>query len=194
MGTTAGASDSSKSRYSIWLMPAKESVFGELQDTINSISSKYSTPSFEPHVTLMAGISGTEDSVLESTHYLASRIYRCMVAFGSVGRSREYFRSLFVRVQKNTEIEMAAELAKEVFEKYYTREYTPHMSFLYADMQDSQKDRIIEEFGLVPLVRRLGAFTAGSLSLHYTYGRIDEWQKIREFRLTDHVKEAKSML
>ena len=194
MGTTAGASDSSKSRYSIWLIPAEERVYGELQNTINSISRQYSTPKFEPHVTLMAGISGTEESVLESTQYLASRIDRCMVALGSVSRSREYFRSLFVRIQKNMEIERAAELAKEVFEKYYTREYTPHMSFLYADMQDGQKDRIIEEFGLVPLVRRLGAFTAGSLSLYYTYGRVDEWQRIREFRLADHVKEAKSIL
>ncbi len=184
----------SRSKYSLWLMPSEEKVFGELQDTINSISRQYSTPKFEPHVTLMAGISGTEESVLESTQYLASRIDRCMVALGSVGRSREYFRSLFVRIQKNTEIERAAELAKEVFEKYYTREYTPHMSFLYADMQDSQKDRIIDEFGLVPLVRRLGAFTAGSLSLYYTYGRVDEWQRIREFRLADHVKEAKSIL
>jgi len=194
MGTTASTYDSSKSRYSIWFVPAEESVFGELQNTIDSISSRYSTPSFEPHITLMAGISGIEDSVLENTHYIASRIDRCMVAFGSVGRSKEYFRSLFVRIQKNAEIERAADLAKEVFEKYYTREYTPHLSFVYADMHDSQKDRIIEECGLVPLVRRLSTFTIGSLSLYYTYGKVDEWQKIREFRLTYHVKEARSML
>ena len=194
MGTTAGTSDSSKSRYSIWLMPAEENVFGELQSTINSISSRYSTPSFEPHVTLIAGISGIEDTVIESTHYLASRIDRSMVELGSIGRSREYFRSLFVRVQKNMEIEMAADLAKEVFERYYTREYTPHLSFMYADMQDSQKDKIIEEYGLVQLVRRLGAFTIGKLSLYYTYGRVDDWHRVREFRLVNPVKEARSIL
>lgn len=194
MGTTAGTSDSSKSRYSLWLMPAEENVFGELQSTINSISSRYSTPSFEPHVTLMAGISGTENNVIESTLYLAGRIDRCMVALGSIGRSREYFRSLFVRVQKNEEIERAADLAKEVFERYYTREYTPHLSFMYADMEDNQKDKIIEEYGLVPLVRRLSTFTVGRLSLYYTYGRVNEWQKVREFSLMNPVKEARSIL
>jgi hypothetical protein len=194
MGTNANISDSSKSRYSIWLMPAEENVFGELQNTINSISNRYSTPSFEPHVTLMAGISGIEDNVIDSTHYLASRIDRCMVELGSIGRSREYFRSLFVRVQKNKEIESAADLAKEVFERYYTREYTPHLSFVYADIPDSQKDRIIEEYGLVQLVRKISAFTIGKLSLYYTYGRVDEWQKIREFELMNPVKEARSIL
>ncbi len=194
MGTVTVTPDSSKSRYSIWLMPAEESVFDELQHTINEISNRYSTPSFEPHITLMAGISGIEDSVIENAHYLASRIDRCTVALGSIGRSREYFRSLFIRVQKSMEMERAADLAKEVFERYYTREYTPHLSFMYADMQDGQKDKIIEEYGLVPLVRRLRAFTIGKLGLYYTYGRADGWQKVREFRLMNPVKEARSVL
>ena len=97
-------------------------------------------------------------------------------------------------MQKNKEIESAADLAKEVFERYYTREYTPHLSFVYADIPDSQKDRIIEEYGLVQLVRKISAFTIGKLSLYYTYGRVDEWQKIREFELMNPVKEARSIL
>lgn len=191
MGVTASASGISKSRYSVWLMPAEGEVFDELQNTINSISKSYSTPSFEPHVTLMAGMPGTEDSVLDGTRSLASRIDGFMVELGGVGRSREYFMSLFVRVQKNKGIERATDLAKEVFGGYYTREHAPHMSFVYADMPDSQKNKIIEEYGLVPLVRRLSAFTIGKLSLYHTYGRVDEWQKVREFELMDPVKEAK---
>lgn len=59
--------------YSLWLIP-KEPMKSFLQGIIDRYSSEHSTVSFEPHVTLLAGVEpkGGVDEIISKTEKLAS--------------------------------------------------------------------------------------------------------------------------
>ena len=50
--------------YSVWLMP-EESAFKDLQKTIFDLADKYKTTSFDPHITIIGGVSGSEEGFLK---------------------------------------------------------------------------------------------------------------------------------
>jgi 2'-5' RNA ligase len=54
------------------LVTPPEPVFDRLAQIITQISQQYSTPSFEPHVTLIGNLSLHEEEMLAATQQLAN--------------------------------------------------------------------------------------------------------------------------
>jgi len=69
--------------YALWLMPSGDS-YEILAQTILRLSRQYSTPFFEPHVTLLGGLLEPEEAVLSKTRQLAALVRPFGISLGSL--------------------------------------------------------------------------------------------------------------
>ena len=69
--------------------------------------------------------------------------------------------------------------ARQMFVDYNKREYIPHMSLVYGDFIEEKKQQIISELGNVK-----AEFIADKIYVYDTSGKPDEWEKIKEYKLT----------
>lgn len=146
---------------------------------ILQLSKKYSTPFFEPHVTLIGSIIGPEDAILLKTSQLAAFIPLYKIQLTNLSFFDEYFRCLFLKVRKFEEIIKANLKAQEIFNRKNDPPYFPHLSLVYGNLSRQIKKEIIARTGSNFKTN----FEVKSLHLFSTEGEVKTWQKIAEFKL-----------
>ncbi len=156
-----------------------EDNFKRYSNIIRSLSTKYSTPIFEPHVTLLGGLSDKEDFLIKGTSETAAALQTFMVRFIKTDYFNEYFRSLFVLVEKTPELNRAWNTAASRFD-LNPNWYMPHMSLIYGDIPEETKQDIIKDLKTEAI--REG-FLASRLALYSTDGPVAEWHEISSFDL-----------
>ncbi|GAK60296.1 2 3 cyclic phosphodiesterase [Candidatus Vecturithrix granuli] len=132
--------------YSIWILPP-EPVFDRLAQIITQISKQYSTPSFEPHVTLLGNLSLLEQEVSSKTQQLANFLKPFTLHLTTAGLLNEYFRSLFINIEKTEELMEAHQKARTLFRSGREPEFFPHLSLMYGNFSREIKEKIIAEIG-----------------------------------------------
>jgi 2'-5' RNA ligase len=125
----------------IWLMP-EEPMFSLLRRKISRLSQEFSTPLFEPHVTLLAGIIVPEEECMAKCASLAGCLKPFRIELGDIGCSDEYFRCLFVSVVPADPIIQAHRAARETFNFRDEPAFMPHLSLLYGKLQIETKKGI----------------------------------------------------
>ncbi|MBI2172728.1 MAG: 2'-5' RNA ligase family protein [Candidatus Aenigmarchaeota archaeon] len=168
--------------YSIWLVP-KGDVNKRLSVIINELSEKHNSPRFIPHVGLVGGFTGDEGDLISKTKSLSEKLRPFNVMLTDVSRRDEFFRSLFIMVEKTPEFMAAYGAARAMFncygELYDPEKYMPHLSLIYASLDDKTKDDIMEKTGRnfnIP-------FEADSIHLFHSNERDKIWTEIKEFTL-----------
>lgn len=149
---------------------------------IDRLSEEYSAPRFEPHVTLLGGLSGPEKELCSRAGRLAGLLRPYEVRLGPVEYLDEFYRSLFIHVQETVPVMDANRRAREVFHRLGGPGYMPHLSLLYAHLPASQKEEIISRIGK----RFDQTFQATRLVLCSTTGETSSWYKLGEFPFTGH--------
>ena len=129
------------SGYALWLMPGGQR-YRDLTCRIQTWSRRHSTPRFEPHVTLLSGITLPEREALSRAAALARGLAPFEVRLGEVDFTDEYFRCLFLRVQSTEPLVHVHRRACEVFGLRDRRPYLPHLSLLYGSLPLEVKKRI----------------------------------------------------
>ena len=159
-------------------------TFVKLAHIISQLSKDYSTPSFEPHITLLGGVIGSEEEIVKKTAQTASMLAPYEILLTQVDYLDEYFRCLFINVEKTSEVMNANAKAREVFHEYITSkhpatEYMPHLSLLYGDISSQTKEAIVKKIGREWNL----TFEAASIHLFLTKGDVKDWHKLKEFPL-----------
>lgn len=167
-------------KYSLWLRPFGDTAFS-IQQRINKLSKNYGTPSFEPHVTLLSGIRYGETELIQLTETLAGALKPFDLLLTKAGYRDKFYRSLFVHIKKSDELMNAYKTALRLFDYEEEEEYMPHLSLMYGDISQEEKERILSVMGREFHIR----FEVHSLLLVNTEGKPDEWEKI-------HLAEFKS--
>lgn len=168
----------SRKNYSLWLMPAG-SAFRRLAGVIHDLSRKYSTPPFEPHVTLLGRIALPEREVLVKSAILVRRLRPLAIRLTVLDDRAEYFRCLFVNAAKTAPLIEAHRMARETFHQKQRSAYLPHLSLVYGNLTPRLKKEIITSLG-----RRFELeFDVRSLYVYSTTGAPRVWRRIRFFRL-----------
>lgn len=160
----------------LWVMPA-EPMFSLLADRISSLSRQLSTPLFEPHVTLLAGITLPEEESVKRCSSLASGLKPFRIELGETGQTDEYFRCVFASVIPAEPIMYAHRMAGKTFAIRDDAPYTPHVSLLYGYLQ-------IEERKEIATAHRFlsgHAFEVLRLALYHVTGATSEWRRVKEF-------------
>lgn len=168
----------SGSRYSLWLMPKGE-VRRRLAEAIVDLSGKYSTPAFEPHVTLAGGIVGPAQEVESKMKEVARRIPPFSVRLTTVDGLEEYFRCLFVRVAQIHPVMSANAVARQIFRLPKQPAFMPHLSLLYGSLLSKEKESIIISLG-----RRFELeFKAATLNLYLIKREPEAWRRVASWGL-----------
>ena len=164
--------------YSIWLMPTGD-VYNKLNTLISQLSKKYNAPYFEPHITLIGEVLGSEDEVISKTTRLASVVHPYRIELVQVGYLNKYFRCLFLRAKETGEVMRANQEARKIFNRETDPKYMPHLSLMYGDFPPKTKEEIIAGIG-----REISAsFDINSIHLFSTNGEPKDWYRVKEFHL-----------
>lgn len=159
--------------YSLWLEPNGDIAY-RLQERINRISQKYGTPAFAPHVTLLGGLKASEIELISLTNTLVSSLYPFEVTLTKAGYTDQFYQALFLKVKKNRILNEVQERARQLFDRSDTDGYYPHLSLLYGDISQNEKERILNIIGREFYIQ----FPVKSIALIQTEGTPEQWKKI----------------
>jgi 2'-5' RNA ligase len=127
--------------YHLWLKPSGAS-YEVLVDLIGTLAKKLSAPVFEPHVTLLGHLEGSEWDHIQRARKLGERLAPFWIALRNAAYQSEYFKCLFLKVNESAPIITAHATACDVFQR--TREkYMPHLSLVYGAYPEGLKREII---------------------------------------------------
>lgn len=166
-------------RYALWLVPGGE-TYDELSTLITKLAKSHGAPVFEPHLTLLSGItSDDEDELLRLTHLLATRVEPFEVKLAETRHMDEYYRCLFLKAGPTDGLIRANIEAKLIMaELIEAQEFYPHLSILYGEFFPMVKEAIIKDIGS----RMDITFEADKVKLIRTTGGPKEWKALGEFR------------
>jgi 2'-5' RNA ligase len=162
----------------LWLMPDKETYL-KIGQLIAELSSVHHTPRFEPHVTLISGITDDVETALLKTQKLAASNTAFKASLTGVEYLEYFYRCLFFKTDSNDEIYRLRGEAEILFEHSTVNPFIPHISFLYGSLPTFKKEAIISELG----DRFLGGFSLQRLRLVRTELGPENWELLGEFEL-----------
>jgi len=162
-------------RYSLWIIPPSD-IYDKLKDIILRLSSKYSTPKFEPHITLIGGLSGNEEEILAKVSGLSALLRPFSIKLSKVEYLDEYYRCLFLRTEETDDLLNAHALAGKILNRIRDERYMPHLSLMYGKLPSKIKKEIKQEIGNLDIT-----FEVNSIYIISTDGEPESWQRIKEF-------------
>jgi 2'-5' RNA ligase len=162
--------------YHLWLKPSGP-AYDILAGTIRELARELQVAPFEPHVTLLAYLDGTEAEHRRRTADLADRLRPFECVLTKVAYLDEHFRCLFMLVDPAVDIMSCHTMATQAFDKP-TEAYMPHVSLVYGTFPESRKKEVIAK--LSPEVRT--SFVVKSVILLESESmEPKDWHEIAEY-------------
>lgn len=158
--------------YSLWLEPSGQTAY-KLQERIKNLSEKYGTPLFSPHVTLLGGVSATETKMIPIANTLVSSVEPFELELTKAGYLDTFYQSLFIHVKETNQLKSLRQNACRLFD-IEDEEYMPHLSLLYGNLSQKQKENILNNIGREFYIR----FSVEKIVLMQTDGTPDKWRKV----------------
>eukprot|EP01111_Echinosteliopsis_oligospora_P011140 TRINITY_DN3600_c0_g1_i1.p1 TRINITY_DN3600_c0_g1~~TRINITY_DN3600_c0_g1_i1.p1 ORF type:complete len:186 (-),score=46.52 TRINITY_DN3600_c0_g1_i1:61-618(-) len=177
-------------KYSIWLEPNTKSLLYEgLAEIIQYISKKYNSPLFTPHVTLIGNVQAdsNQEIIQKMDEFVKKTKPFTQKLTPNLHDSDEYFRALYVEVEKGAELVNAFKSASEFFKMSLDVDsFTPHVSLTYGNFSKSERDKIKEdiEAKVTLLIDSLDSFPVDKMVVYYTTGEVKTWYLVQEFSLS----------
>ena len=164
--------------YTLWLMPDR-AAYEKLSQLIVDLSTTHDTPEFEPHVTLLSGITDPLEVAIEKAEELANSTTPISATLTRIEFLEYYYRCLFFRTDESEDLMETRKLAEEIFEHTQITPFIPHVSFLYGSLPIFQKEAIIGSLGDSFFMD----FRMPKLRLVKTQLTPEHWELIEEFEL-----------
>jgi 2'-5' RNA ligase len=131
----------SSTSYALWLKPSGP-AYDVLAKTIQDLAREFDAPMFEPHVTLLANLDGTEEQHLHRSKALAQQLHSFHITLTEASYGHDYFQCVFMRVEQSTEMTRAHALAAQIFHRVGNA-YMPHLSLIYGVLGEPRQLEII---------------------------------------------------
>ena len=155
---------------SVWLIPGG-APGARLRETIAGLAARLGTQPFDPHVTLLAGLSRPETEAREACRRFASATVplRASVTGGSHGD--EFFRCIFLEIQRSPELIEAHSRLRRLFgAEERVGPFLPHVSLVYGSLDAAARRLLVAELdagsSILPLAR---------VELVRTQGPVERW-------------------
>jgi 2'-5' RNA ligase len=110
-------------------------------EAITDLSRAYHAPVFEPHVTLLSSLPGTEEAISVRCLELGRSLSPIDILLTEPAFADQYFQCVFLKTQETSALMNAHELARKLFVKDPSP-YVPHLSLLYGHYSIQLKDKI----------------------------------------------------
>jgi 2'-5' RNA ligase len=174
-----GPREGSEPTYHLWVKP-HGAAYDVLSRTIHTLARQLDAPVFEPHVTVLGELEGTEEEHVMRGERLARQLAPFRIDLTGAQYGEEYFRSLYMLVEPAPPVMNAHAAAKRIFQRNPERPYMPHLSLLYGVCPPARRAEILS--WLRPGVKTsfepesIVLIRAGSTSTK-------DWEEIGEFAL-----------
>jgi 2'-5' RNA ligase len=155
-------------------------VYYSLAKTIAQLSREHLVCKFEPHVTLLGGLSDSIEEISTRTYQLANSIQPYETRLGNTDYLDDFYKCLFIRVQPSRPVMEANLKARKIFVRNRDPKYMPHLSLMYGDFTPATKETIIARIGREFNLR----FEVRAIYLYSTKGEPKDWYRIQEFKLS----------
>ncbi|CAM9623726.1 unnamed protein product [Discosporangium mesarthrocarpum] len=169
--------------YSLWLV-ADDPARSDFLDIITTLSQEHSTPKFEPHITLIAGVEppGGQEEVLRKTKDLAAKIEPITTTVEACQTKGLYFQSIFGLVKQDEALFSAHKTSRAAFgqDTEGASSYMPHISLLYGDLDPPVRDTVISTAEGKVVGKQ---FPVSSVEVWSTKGVVSEWFRVGTFPL-----------
>lgn len=158
--------------YSVWLEPSASSELGTLIATYAKLAG---TPSFLPHVTLISGLSGNEQDLIERTQKLVGR-GAMHLSLGKATLGETYHKCFYLECRPSAKLSELREYAEELFS--IEGPYHPHLSLAYGLVDLEQTHSFLTE-----IEGKEFTLVVEHVSLWRAYGNVEEWQRVARWPL-----------
>ena len=128
--------------YHCWFKPSGK-AYAILSRTIRDLARELDAPVFEPHITLIGNLEGTEKELIERTRQLAGRLEPFTAVLTQPSYRDTHFQCLFMLVERTPPLMNAHVTAREFFHKPH-QEFMPHVSLVYGSYPEARKKLVIE--------------------------------------------------
>ncbi len=166
--------------YSLWLMP-EPAERARLEALIHRLSHRLGTPPFTPHVTLLGGLHGGEQGLVDRLHELARDLPPLSLRLTQVGGQDAFFRCLYVEAEGGAALGASHARAAAQLDVRTRASFFPHLSLVYGQLSSEQKRRLAGE--LRPEVEARTVLFP-ELWLVHTEGHVTEWGSVSQLLLT----------
>ncbi|KDN39246.1 2, 3 cyclic phosphodiesterase [Tilletiaria anomala UBC 951] len=203
--TSAAAASGSFAGLSLWLQISNSATQEAVQHVMAELRSHVpeDAPAFEPHATLLAGLSTDEGWTPEKVWEYVQAAVRAWKAsphcahlecsFRSMTRRDVFFQCVLIELEQQPALMALNEAMRKAFNKQEQPPYFPHISLLYAGIGGEGAEAEIAWAGehrlwtkkgqsieVGPANARVGVATFSKLSLWDTNGPVAQWKKLRE--------------
>jgi 2'-5' RNA ligase len=127
--------------YSLWFKPTGR-TFEVLTEVVERFARESGATPFEPHVTLLGNLDGTEAEIVRRSEDLARTLRRFEIELTEAAFGQEHFQCVFMRVRETPAVMGANSQARQAFNQAPGR-YMPHLSLVYGSLPDARKREIV---------------------------------------------------
>lgn len=127
--------------YSLWLSPEHRAA-ANLRRTIARLSRRLGTPRFEPHVTLLGGITLRDKESYAMAERLARKLTATSLAIVGVAHESKYFRCVVLEVERSAPLRRAHARARRLFHPAAKNSFSPHVSLVYGRLRPERRERV----------------------------------------------------
>ena len=174
-------SEAATPTYHLWLKPSG-AAYDVLAGTIQRLARELQVPAFEPHVTLLAYLDGSEQEHRLRTAGLAERLAPSECVLSKAAYLDEHFRCLFMVVDPTPTIMSWHAIAAQAFGKG-AEAYMPHVSLVYGLFPESRKLEII---GALPAAVRTSFLVKSVTLIRSDSMEPKDWHEIAEYPFRGH--------
>lgn len=164
--------------YHYWFKPSGE-AYVILSRTIRDLARELDAPVFEPHISLIGNLDGTEEELIAKTKDLAGRLKPFTAVLTKPSYRDTHFQCLYMRVERTTRLMNAFAIANNFFHKPH-QEFMPHVSLVYGSYPEARKKLVME--GL-PADVRTSFDVTGLLLVRAASPDPKDWDEIGPFPL-----------
>jgi len=151
-----------------------EVFYGIIQD----LSQTYGTPVFEPHVTIVSGLSGDEEALVSTIDAFAASKEILSAPVEGLDYQEGFFKALFLNVQNTPALDQLNQQARMRLNPFGQGVYEPHLSLLYGDITVEEKNQIIAQLTLP-----FQTITFDRLKLVQGHSDVTQWRVVKTWSL-----------
>ncbi|KAJ3151538.1 hypothetical protein HDU89_001981 [Geranomyces variabilis] len=171
-------------KFSLWLVPDEPAG---LEETIRSLSKELGTPAWNPHITLLGGITTTRETAVEITAKVTAGGTPFQVTLVEVTSQPTYFQAITATPSPSPQllalhahaVATLGDLARE------QGHFRPHLSLVYGDLEQNVKDQLVArlnkpEAGVVGTIVKIGKVQMWAIRAN-----VRDWEIIAEHSFPD---------
>ncbi|KAJ9566160.1 hypothetical protein OSB04_002126 [Centaurea solstitialis] len=180
-----GGKQSKTDVYSVWAIPAEE-VTARVKKVMLGLRSEFGGPEFEPHVTVVGAIRLTEEEARERLKKSCEGLKGYNVTVEKVATGSFFYQCVFLLLRPTNEVMKAGAHCWDHFGFKSPTPYMPHLSILYGDLTNEQKQRAQEKANALDESVKSLSFPITRFALYKTDTEdktLKSWEKVTEITL-----------